>query len=164
VSHAASAHKITQPERKPLIEWFCQSVALAISPKVAPSLRRSNSITIAFLLPSRAPGAPSAVLAALVALAFFGAFLAARGTAVAVSVAVAADSGAAGASSFWMAVQMRLIAVLRSVNFLTGFRSAPKPATPAKEFQIWTSRSAGQLAASLARSFSLTNGSWPSGI
>ena len=34
-----------------------------------------------------------------------------------------------------MAFQIRSTAVLRSVNFLTGFRSAPNPATPAKLFQ-----------------------------
>jgi hypothetical protein len=63
-----------------------------------------------------------------------------------------------------MAFQMREIAVLRFVNFLTGLRSAPKPATPAKLFQTLIKRSAGQLPASAASSFSLVNRSWPSGI
>src|SRR5512146_3464993 len=63
-----------------------------------------------------------------------------------------------------MAFQIRATAVFRFVNFLTGFRSPPNPATPAKLFQIWTRRSAGQLAATLASSFSLAKCSWPSGI
>src|SRR5579885_621650 len=67
------------------------------------------------------------------------------------------------ASRRWIAFQRRATAVLRSVNFLTGFRSS-KGATPAKLFHTWTSRSAGQLAASFASSFSLAKCSWPSGI
>jgi len=78
------------------------------------------------------------------------------GAAVAVSCAVVVASGVPP-SSFWIAFQIRATAVLRFVNFLTGFRSAPNPATPAKLFQIVTNRSAGQLAAILASSFSLAN-------
>ncbi|GIW56272.1 MAG: hypothetical protein KatS3mg082_2676 [Nitrospiraceae bacterium] len=63
----------------------------------------------------------------------------------------------------WTARQIRATAVLRSVNFFTGLRS-PKGGTPAKPFQISTSRSAGQLAASFASSFSLEKRAWPSGI
>jgi hypothetical protein len=36
------------PLMKPLIEWFCQSVALAISAIVAPLGRRRRSRTMAF--------------------------------------------------------------------------------------------------------------------
>ena len=39
--------------RKPRIEWSCQSVACAISPRLAPPSRRSIARTVAFLLPSR---------------------------------------------------------------------------------------------------------------
>jgi len=139
----------------------CQSVALAISARVAPFLRRSRSNTMAFLLPSRA-GAASLALAVLAALAFFGAPLGALGAGVAASWAAVAVSGAAP-SSPWMAFQIRVTALLRFVNFLTGFRSPANPATPAKPFQIWTRRSVGQLAASLASSFSVAKCSWPSG-
>jgi hypothetical protein len=52
-----------------------------------------------------------------------------------------------------MAFQIRLTAVLRSVNFLTGLRLS-KGATPAKEFQTSTKRAAGHSAESLASSFS----------
>ncbi len=44
------------PEMKPLIECACHLVTLAISAAVAPSLRRSNSITALFFDPSRASG------------------------------------------------------------------------------------------------------------
>jgi hypothetical protein len=45
---------ISWPDTKPRIECFCHPVALAISPSVAPSLRRSSLITSSFLLHSRA--------------------------------------------------------------------------------------------------------------
>ena len=54
------------------------------------------------------------------------------------------------------AVQIRVAAVFRSVNFLTGFRSA-KGATPAKLFRVSTSREIGHAAVSLASSFWLVN-------
>lgn len=43
----------TVPLMKPRMLWFCQLVALAISPIVAPSFRRRSSRTMAVLLPSR---------------------------------------------------------------------------------------------------------------
>src|ERR1035437_8032767 len=49
----------------PRMLWFCQSVALAISARVAPPLRRSRSSTMDSLLPSRASGAASLALAGL---------------------------------------------------------------------------------------------------
>jgi hypothetical protein len=62
------------PEIKPLIVCGCHLVTLAISPDVAPSLRRSSSITALFD-PSRASGfRPFAA-----GLACFGAVLAAAG-------------------------------------------------------------------------------------
>src|ERR1017187_6590601 len=67
------------PETKPLIEWFCQPVALAISAIVAPSLRRRRSRMICFLLPSRGwrfSGLGAAALDAFL-LAGFASFLAA---------------------------------------------------------------------------------------
>ena len=67
---------------------------------------------MAFLLPSRAVGAASVAVAALLDRLAFG--------------ATSAAGGAAGAS-FCTACQIRLTAVLRSVNFLTGLRS-PKGA------------------------------------
>jgi len=78
---------------------------------------------MAFLLPSRAVGVASLAVAALVAFAFFGATGAACGAGVGVRA--------------WMAFQMRATAVLRSVNFLTGF-SSPKGGAPAKAFQTST--------------------------
>jgi hypothetical protein len=60
------------------------------------------------LLPLRVAGVPSLLLAPLVALAFFGATLAACGVGAGVRT--------------WIAFQIRATAVLRSVNFLTGFR------------------------------------------
>jgi hypothetical protein len=78
--------------------WFCQSVALAISARVAPFLRRSRSSTMDFLLPSRASGAASLALAVLAALAFFGAPLGALGAGVAASWVAVGVSGAAPSS------------------------------------------------------------------
>ena len=56
-------------------------------------------------------------------------------------------------SSRRMALQMRLSAVVRSVNFFTGFRS-PSGTTPAKPFQTSTSRAIGQSAVAFLRSLS----------
>ncbi len=127
---------------KPRTLWACQSVADMMSASVAPSGRFSMSRTMAFLLPSRAVGAASLAVAALVAFAFFGATGAACGAGVGVRA--------------WMAFQMRATAVLRSVNFLTGFRS-PKGGAPAKAFQTSTNRVMGQSAESLVNSFSVAN-------
>ena len=133
---------------KPRTLWACQSVAAMMSSSVAPSGRLSMSRTMAFLLPSRAVGVASLAVARLVALAFFG--------------ATGAASGAGAGVSAWMAFQIRVTAVLRSVNFLTGFRS-PKGTTPAKVFQTSGKRVRGQSAESLANSFSVAKRSWPSG-
>src|ERR1039458_592869 len=113
---------------KPRTLGACQSVADMMSASVAPSGRFSMSRTMAFLLPSRAAGAGSLLLVSLVALAFFGATGAAWGAGV----------GARG----WMAFQIRATAVLRSVNFLTGF-TLSKGTTPAKAFQTSAKRLMG---------------------
>jgi hypothetical protein len=55
-----------------------------------------------------------------------------------------------------MAFQIRMAAVLRSVNFLVGFRS-PKGGTPAKAFQTSVKRAMGQSAVALVNSFSVAN-------
>src|ERR1035438_6076156 len=54
--------------------------------------------------------------------------------------------------STWIAAQMRVVAALRSVNFLTGLRSL-KGGTPAKLFQTSTRRLIGHSAAILLSSF-----------
>jgi hypothetical protein len=77
-------------------------------------------------------------LAFVAALGFFG--------------ALGAACWAVAASSRWMAFQIRATAVLRSVNFLTGFSSS-KGTTPAREFQISAKRVMGHLAVRLASSF-----------
>src|ERR1017187_9831590 len=84
--------------------------------------------------------------AALAALAFFAGLGAAWGAGVG---AVRAAFSLASASrmlvrstsspSTWIAAQMRVVAALRSVNFLTGLRSL-KGGTPAKLFQTSTRR------------------------
>jgi len=112
------------PEMNPRTLWDCQPVSAVISWILAPLGRRNCSNTLAFLLPSRAVGVASPALAAFFDLFGFG--------------ATSGACGAAGASSRWIAFQIRVTAVLRSVNFLMGFRST-KGATPAKLFQIWTS-------------------------
>ena len=66
---------------------------------------------MAFLLPSRAAGAPCLLVAPLVVLASF-------------CVAGATWGVRAGVRA-WTAFRIRLTAVLRSVNFLTGFRLSP---------------------------------------
>src|ERR1035437_2881814 len=133
---------------KPRTLWACHAVADMMSESVAPSGRFSMSRTIAFLLPSRAVGAASLVVAALDALAFFG--------------ATGAACGAGAGVRAWMAFQIRETAVLRSVNFLTGLRPS-KGTTPAKAFQTSAKRLMGQSAEILANSFSVAKWYWPSG-
>src|SRR3954447_11709524 len=65
------------PEMKPRMLWFCQSVALAISAIVAPSLRRRRSRTMAFLLNSRGTAASLMGLASFFAAARLASLLAA---------------------------------------------------------------------------------------
>jgi len=60
----------------------------------------------------------------------------------------------AGSASPWIRAQIRPIAVLEVLNFLTGLR-------PGRLFQTSTSRSAGQLAANAANSAALVNRSAP---
>src|SRR5450759_5193113 len=117
--------------------------------------------TWAVLLPSRGP-APSSALAAFLAL---GAFLAALVFLVALALAGAplaacapplaflSDFGFAGcvwgvaaSPRPWMDSQMRPAATLAVLKLFTGF-------TPGRLFQMATRRSAGQPAASAARSF-----------
>ena len=117
---------------------------------------------MAFLEPSRALAVSCLGLAALAAFLALGApfFVVASLVLMAVPGASCAPSCAAGAN-FWTACQMRVTAVLRSVNFLTGFRSS-KGATPAKLFQISARRAVGQSFASFASSFWLAKGIAPS--
>ena len=91
----------------------------------------------------------------LVELAFCGGtsgVCGATGVAVASGCASALACASAWSGSdwrkHWMAFQIRLAAVLRSVNFLTGL-------TPGRLLWIATSRAVGQLVASLARPASL---------
>lgn len=90
-------------------------MASAISWMLAPSGRRISSSTMAFLLPSRAGAAALSGLADFLGLAAFGAASAAWGVTVGFRA--------------WTALQIRATAVLRSVNFLTGFRRrrVPRP-------------------------------------
>src|SRR5579859_7037674 len=111
-----------------------------ISARVAPLARSNSLITLDFLL-FRAVCALGFLVARLPDLAGF----------VATSGACAAD--------VWLcaAFQTRATAVLRSVNFLTGF-------DPGMLFQTSTSRAAGQCAARSASSPSVVNRSaLPSG-
>src|SRR5674476_587283 len=140
---------------------FCQPIFSMISASVAPFFRWSMATTWAVLLPSRGP-APSSALAAFLAL---GAFLAALVFLVALALAGAplavcapplaflSDFGFAGCAwgvaaspRPWMDSQIRLAATLAVLKLLTGF-------TPGRLFQMATSRSAGQPAASSASSF-----------
>ena len=115
------------PLMKPRTLCASQSVAAMISLSVAPSLRRSRSRMMAFLLPSRAVGAAVSAVASLLGGAASGATLAACGAAVAVAFCFSAAvslasvcrnparrcSLSAASASFWMAVQIRLVAVFR---------------------------------------------------
>src|ERR1035437_3938650 len=67
----------TFPLMKPLMEWFCQSVTLAISAMVAPLGRRRRSRTTAFFENSRGGAASFGLEAGLLAAlgSFFDAFL-----------------------------------------------------------------------------------------
>src|ERR1035441_8785432 len=137
------------PAMKPRTVCFSQPIFSMISASVAPFLRWSMATTWAVLLPSRgalAPVASSLAVVSLVALAFFGAPLAAVGAALAF-LGLAAGAGSAAASfstsspSRSAAFQILAMADLRSVNRLTSFRS-PKGGAPAKLFQTSTRRPA----------------------
>lgn len=75
---------------------------------VAPDGFLSIARMMAFLLPARAPVAPSVVCDRFLDLA--------------VLLALAASCGAVAGARFCMAAQIRATAVLRSMNCLTGFR------------------------------------------
>src|ERR1022692_1739176 len=134
-----------------------------ISEMLAPPFRWSISITWAVLLPPRMPagfGAGAAFLpwgaflaagAFLADLLFTGAPLADCAPAFGLRVAfgfAGATSGLAASPKLWMRAQMRLAAVVASLNFLVGF-------SPGKLFRIANRRSAGQPAANSASSCSL---------
>src|ERR1017187_987418 len=85
---------------KPLIEWFCQSVALAISAMVAPLGRRRRSRTMLFFENSRGTTA-SFTLGAFLLVAFSLACF--FGAALACLVAFFAPLLALGAPFFWLA-------------------------------------------------------------
>jgi hypothetical protein len=139
----------------PRTVWACQPVVFMISARVAPCLRRSSSRTSAFLLPSRASVGPCLARAAFFAgVAFLPGLLAFGAASFEMGAPCCAALAALGASSRWTAFQIRVTAVLRSVNFLTGFRSS-KGVTPAKLFQSWTSSSPLSISSTLPRSLSL---------
>src|ERR1035438_3297635 len=132
-----------------------------ISASVAPFLRFSIAMTCSVLLPSRGPalssdlaaflalGALLAAVVLLVALAFAGAPLAACALPLAFLSAFGFAGFASGLGASprpWMRSQMRLEPALAFLKPFTGF-------TPGRLFQMATSRSAGQPAASSARSF-----------
>src|SRR5215471_11818849 len=48
-----SSFFLSVPDRAPRTEWACQPVAFCISARLAPCGRRSNSMTLACLLPAR---------------------------------------------------------------------------------------------------------------
>src|ERR1017187_8412703 len=154
---------------KPLTVCFCQPVASTISCNVAPPARSSMSLTIACLLNARgtrgvlAPGAgvgaSAAALAALLPFAFragLGAAWGAGAGAVRAAFSLASASRmlvrSTSSPKIWMAAQIRVVAALRSVNFLTGF-SLSKPEVPAKLFQVSTRRLMGHSAVTLLSSF-----------
>ena len=126
---------------------LCRShfVAAVISSTVAPSGRRISSRIIAPLLPSRGervlvlPGC-SCVFAPVQSL----------------DAAGLGSSTRVATSSRWTAVQIRRSAVLRSVNFVTGFDS-PNGGTPANEFQSPTSSEVFRGSTAFANSASLAN-------
>jgi len=133
-----------------------------ISARVAPFLRWSMATTWAVLLPSRGPvscvlaallalGAFLAAVVFLVALAFFGAPLGALGAGVAASWAAVVVSGGRRRPVPGLAFQIRATALLRSVNFLTGFRPPANPATPAKPFQILDQAVGGPVGGELGK-------------
>src|SRR5712691_689944 len=70
--------------------------------------------------------------------------------------ATGAACGAGSGNRRATACQIRATAALRLVNFFTGFKSS-NGATPAKLFQVSTSREAGHSAVSLASSFGVEN-------
>src|ERR1019366_180954 len=142
------------PAMNPRTVCFCQPILSMISASVAPFFRWSMATTWAVLLPSRGPalsGALAAFLAwgallagvvFLVALALAGAPLAA----CAPPLAFRSAFGFAGSPKLWMCSQIRPAATLALLKLFTGF-------TPVRLFQMATTRSAGQPAASSARSF-----------
>ena len=136
-----------------------------ISASVAPFLRFSIAMTCSVLLPSRGAALFSALAAFLALGAFFTgvvflvalAFVDAPLAACALPLAFLSAFGFAGFASDlgasprpWMRSQMRLAAALAFLKLFTGF-------TPGRLFQMATSRSAGQPAASSAKSFWLAN-------
>src|ERR1017187_1311721 len=143
---------------KPRTVCFCQPILSMISVRVAPFLRWSMATTCAVLLPSRtAPaaffwplGTPLARLLFVLAFPLEDAPLGDRAPRLALRSAFGFSGcfafGFSGSPRPWMRFQTRLIAVLWSLNFLTGV-------TPGRLFQIATSLSAGQALASSASSF-----------
>src|ERR1700683_432693 len=149
------------PAMNPRTVCFCQPIFSVISAKVAPFFRWSMVTTWAVLLPSRGAlascvlaarlplGAFLAGVAFLVALPFVGAPLADCAPPLALRAAFgctgSAGFGFTDSPRFWILFQIRVAAVVRSLNFLTGL-------TPGRLFQIATSRSDGQPATSSASS------------
>src|SRR5579862_6129535 len=139
---------------KPRTLCPCHPVAFMISSRVAPLGRSSSALIFAVLLPVRAVGAFWWPLGAgLPRLALLCADLA--GTGAPWGLCAATLGFLAGSPRLWIAAQTRLIAVLRSTNFLIGV-------TPGRLFQISPSRPALQLAASFPNSSLLLNLSEPS--
>jgi hypothetical protein len=133
---------------KPRIVCRCQFVACIISSRVAPFARFIIAITSAFLLlrDSVAPFCARARREALVG-DFFD-----RVRSVRAGVACGATSADRRSTAF----QILATAAFRLVNFFTGFRSS-KGATPAKLFQVSTSRDSGHFAVSFASSCAVEN-------
>src|ERR1039457_5327647 len=160
-------------EMNPRTVCFCQPVFSMISCSVAPPARTSRSRTIAFLLNSRgtrgvlAPGAgvgaSAPALPALLPFAFragLGAAWGAGAGAVRAAFSLASASRmlvrSTSSPQIWMAAQIRVVAALRSVNFLTGLRLS-NPEVPAKLFQTSTRRLIGLSVVALLSSFWLAN-------
>src|ERR1039457_3606735 len=157
---------------KPRTVCFCQPIFSMISASVAPFFRWSIAMTCSVLLPSRGAALFSALAAFLALGAFFTgvvflvalAFVDAPLAACALPLAFLSAFGFAGFASDlgasprpWMRSQMRLAAALAFLKLFTGF-------TPGRLFQMATSRSAGQPAASSAKSFWLANESKGVGV
>jgi hypothetical protein len=123
----------------PRTACFCQPVASTICCSVAPPARVSRSRPIAFLLNSRGTRGvlgPGAGVGALAAFAFRAALGATWGAGV-------AAFGGDAAPRFWMVAQIRVVADLRSVNFLTGLRS-PKGGTGEGVPNLYQARAGGE--------------------
>ena len=123
------------PAMNPRTVCRCQPILSMISARVAPFFRWSMATTWAVLLPSRGPvascvlaarlplGAFVALVACLVALPFVDAPLAACAPPLALRTALGcADcaSGFAASPRSCIRFQIRVAAVVRSLNFLTG--------------------------------------------